>query len=356
MLKQYLYQSESFTYLKRRIYIALLPVFIVVFGVVLALLYISEGFIDPINITTFSLLIGVFALCWAVLIKKQEWFWRVELTVFTLATVLFLLRMYVAILENLGIQGDDHLGTVSYWTAIYYFLVFLTFRGVGALFISISTFTVIAAAAGYHVFFSLNANGDTIDTLIQFTIATLGNIVVLFYIQRMIESYLDAEITKYHANTDYLTRLPNRRKLDQILQQEKLASQEKGTFFTVSMFDIDYFKRVNDTHGHDAGDTVLQELSSLVSSHLYENETIGRWGGEEFLIIFSDTDLKKGNQRASEICQLIHRCQFPKVGRITCSFGIAQYKSNEALKDLLKRTDDALYAAKAKGRNRVESA
>jgi diguanylate cyclase (GGDEF)-like protein len=356
LLKQYLYQSESFTYLKLRIYIVLLPVFILVFGIVLALLYMNQGFIDPINIVTFSLLIGGLAICWAVLIKKQEWFWLVELTVFTLATVLFLLRMYVAILEDLGVQGDDHLGTVSYWASIYYFLIFLTFRGVWALFVSISTFSIIAATAGYHVFFSLNANGDTIDTLIQFTIATLGNIVVLFYIQRMIESYLDAEITKYHANTDYLTKLPNRRKMEQILQQEKQTFQDEGTLFTVCMFDIDYFKEVNDNHGHDVGDNVLQELTSLISGNLKENEHIGRWGGEEFLIIFSHIDLKKGSQRAATICQLIHQHDFPQVGRITCSFGIAQCERNEELKDLLKRTDDALYSAKANGRNRVEIA
>ncbi|WP_456271013.1 diguanylate cyclase [Bacillus sp. AK031] len=356
MLKQYLYQSESFTYLKRRIYIVLLPVFILVFGVVMALLYISEGYIDPINNVTFSLLITGLSIFWAVLVKKPERFWLVELSVFILATVLFLLRMFLAILDDLGVQGDVHLGTVSYWASIYYFLVFLTFRGAGALFVSISTFSLIAFVAGYHVFFSINANGDTIDTLMQFTIATLGNIVVLYYIQRMIETYLEAEITKYHANTDYLTKLPNRRKMEQILQQEKQTFQDDGTTFTVSMFDIDYFKKVNDTYGHDVGDKVLQELTSLISGNLKDNEYIGRWGGEEFLMIFSNSNLEKGKQRSTAICQLIHQHNFPEAGNITCSFGIAQYEKYEELKDLLKRTDDALYIAKAKGRNRVECA
>ncbi|WP_421385161.1 GGDEF domain-containing protein [Bacillus salacetis] len=356
MIKKYLYQNESFTALKRKIYITLLPVFIAAFVLVLAVLYVSQGFIDPLNGVSFSLLIGGLTWCWLAIVKKPSSFLIIELFIFTIAASLFLLRMLVVIVDDLGVQGDDHLGTVAYWTAIYYFLVFFTFRGKGALVTSLLSFSIVAVTGAYHIFFSSNVNGDTVDTVIQYSVATLGTIITLFYIQRMIEGYLESEITKIHANTDYLTKLPNRRRIEQILGTEVKKHASNGTPFTVSMFDIDFFKKVNDYFGHDVGDSVLQELTALILAEKRENEYFGRWGGEEFLLIFAGVTLDESRERAETICTLIHHHAFEKVSNLTCSFGLAEYDANEELKDLLKRTDEALYHAKDNGRNRVECA
>jgi diguanylate cyclase (GGDEF)-like protein len=356
LIKNYLYQNESFSALKRKIYITLLPVFIAAFILVLGVLYVSQGFIDPLNGVSFSILIGGLSICWLAIVKKPSSFWVIELVIFSIAALLFLLRMLEVIIDDLGVQGDDHLGTVAYWTAIFYFLVFFTFRGKGALIASLLSFSIVAATGAFHIFFSNNVNGDTVDTVIQYSIATLGTIITLFYIQRMIEGYLESEITKIHAHTDYLTQLPNRRRMEQILERESKKHETEGAPFTVSMFDIDFFKRINDYFGHDAGDSVLQELTTLILADKRENEYFGRWGGEEFLLVFTGVTLNEGRERAETICRIIHHHTFEKVNKVTCSFGMAEYIPNEELKDLLKRTDEALYHAKDNGRNRVECA
>jgi diguanylate cyclase (GGDEF)-like protein len=113
--------------------------------------------------------------------------------------------------------------------------------------------------------------------------------------------------------------------------------------------DVDYFKRVNDTYGHEVGDTVLKELSSLILNCLPANTYFGRWGGEEFLIItFSD-----GYRLAETVRMMIANHQFSKVDQITCSFGVAVSTKDCLPNDLIKRADEALYLAKENGRNQV---
>ncbi|MGM0845576.1 MAG: GGDEF domain-containing protein [Bacillota bacterium] len=356
MLKNHLYQSDSFTALKRKLYITLLPAFNIVFSLVLALLYIGQGYIDILNLITFSFLIGGLSLSWWGIVKKPALFWLIELIIFGLVTVLFLIRMMDAILLDLGVQGDDHLGTVSYWTALYYFLMFFTLRGKGALISAFTSYSMIVAAGLFHIFFSVNVNGNTIDTFIQFSAASFGMIIILYYVQRMIEGFLDMEINKVYANTDYLTKLPNRRHMEQLLENEMKKCREHETSLTVSMLDIDYFKRINDHFGHDTGDSVLIELTALIVDELRDDEYFGRWGGEEFLLIFPSKGLEAGSERAETLCTRINQQHFPIIQTLSCSFGVAEYTSNEQLKDLMKRTDLALYNAKENGRNRVECA
>ena len=117
--------------------------------------------------------------------------------------------------------------------------------------------------------------------------------------------------------------------------------------------DIDHFKKVNDVHGHQVGDQILKSIAEILHNRVRETDTLGRWGGEEFLIICPETSLQNALIMAENLRQSIADHDFPLVGRKTCSFGVACRFPRERGESLINRTDAALYTAKAKGRNLV---
>ena len=156
------------------------------------------------------------------------------------------------------------------------------------------------------------------------------------------------------ASTDKLTSISNRNRLDEILQQESQRAIRYSSSFGIIIVDIDYFKRVNDTYGHQVGDTVLQEIATILKTNLRKTDVVGRWGGEEFMIICTETDYQ-GIQSLSQILKKkISSNIFNINEQITASFGASLYQKNEDINKLIKRADDALYYAKEHGRNRAE--
>lgn len=153
--------------------------------------------------------------------------------------------------------------------------------------------------------------------------------------------------------TDKLTGLRNRVHLDYVLETEMRRSQRSGRPFGVIIVDIDHFKSVNDTCGHQVGDCVLQEFAKLISNSIRETDTAGRWGGEEFLIICPDTGPEGIAKLAKKICCEIAGHTFATVGNKTASFGTATFQEGDKVKDLIARADQALYHAKENGRNQV---
>jgi len=158
------------------------------------------------------------------------------------------------------------------------------------------------------------------------------------------------------ATTDSLTGLYNRRKLIDILEHELTRAKRYGNELSVVLFDIDNFKKINDTYGHDVGDYVLQQVTKLVKDNLRNVDVIGRWGGEEFLIVLPQTNLEGAKVVAEKVRKAIEQHSFAKVGRVTASFGVADYdvEKDKHIDDFLKKADIALYRAKNTGRNRVE--
>jgi len=157
------------------------------------------------------------------------------------------------------------------------------------------------------------------------------------------------------SHTDALTFLPNRKQIIGDLQREVIFSDRYGTPFSISMLDIDYFKRINDTYGHIVGDDVLRSLASELRNRIRYPDTIGRYGGEEFLIVLPHSPLKAAMEQAERLCKHT-RSLLIKSGEqeiaVTVSIGIAQYKiHNEDWETLLNRADAALYKAKHNGRD-----
>lgn len=158
---------------------------------------------------------------------------------------------------------------------------------------------------------------------------------------------------------DELTAVYNRRHLNELLETERARCTRSGEDFSVCILDIDHFKRINDGRGHLAGDLVLRHFAGEVRRSLRTIDSIGRFGGEEFLLVLPRTNIEQARLCAERIRRMTEDLGFPDFERefgITCSFGIAQYRTGEELKDMLARADTALYKAKNGGRNRVESA
>jgi diguanylate cyclase (GGDEF)-like protein/PAS domain S-box-containing protein len=155
------------------------------------------------------------------------------------------------------------------------------------------------------------------------------------------------------ASTDALTGAYNRRKFNEVLQGELARVKRYASPLTLIMFDIDYFKKINDTFGHQAGDEVLHKLALLVSKSIRDVDIFARWGGEEFAILIGDGDTLSPHSLAEKLRQLIETCPFAEVGKVTCSFGVTEYREGDDQKAIVKRADNNLYRAKAGGRNRV---
>jgi diguanylate cyclase (GGDEF)-like protein len=157
------------------------------------------------------------------------------------------------------------------------------------------------------------------------------------------------------SSTDPLTFLPNRRKIIVELQEEVIRSNRYGTPLSISILDIDHFKKVNDTYGHTTGDETLRSVAAKLKDHIRQPDTIGRYGGEEFLIVLPNSEVKAAAEQASRLCQQIRTTQIKannNVLSVTISIGIAQFRvGDENWEGFLHRADEALYRAKGNGRD-----
>ena len=158
------------------------------------------------------------------------------------------------------------------------------------------------------------------------------------------------------ATTDRLTGAWNRTYLEETLVAEMGRAERYRQPLSLLIFDIDHFKAINDTHGHLVGDEVLIELTRRVRAHLRAVDVLARWGGEEFVLLLPHCGGLEAQQVADKLRALVAEPPFPVAGQVTASFGLAQWQPEEPLDTWLKRADDALYAAKAAGRNRVRLA
>ena len=150
------------------------------------------------------------------------------------------------------------------------------------------------------------------------------------------------------ARTDPLTGAANRRSWDEEIDRELARARRTGDPLTVALIDMDHFKDYNDTHGHDAGDVVLQDLVTAIRAELRTGDVIARWGGEEFTLALPGCDLQQAHTIASRLLRIVPRGQ-------TVSIGLAQARAQDTPRALIERADTALYTAKDGGRNQVKA-
>ncbi|WP_303871855.1 GGDEF domain-containing protein [Acetobacterium wieringae] len=155
------------------------------------------------------------------------------------------------------------------------------------------------------------------------------------------------------AERDYLTQIYNRLKGHELLQREIARCNRYGQECAIIMLDVDFFKQVNDTYGHNSGDAVLIQLVKMLAREIRTVDVLSRWGGEEFLVLMPQIDAQGAKKAAERLRAVVEETAFTQGLRLTASFGVTTYKKGESPEAFIDRADKALYEAKQKGRNCV---
>ena len=162
------------------------------------------------------------------------------------------------------------------------------------------------------------------------------------------------EKMKKLATRDSLTGIYNRYQTNEEIDSQIIRIKRYSGSFALLMFDIDHFKLVNDTYGHDVGDYILQELSKTILNNIRESDKFGRWGGEEFMLILPETNKEEAIKLAEKLRNAIASYIFKDVSKVTVSVGVTTFNADDTKEELIKRVDNALYKAKEDGRNRIQ--
>lgn len=213
------------------------------------------------------------------------------------------------------------------------------------------------------VLWSMHAVGD-LSPVAEIVIGTLAAVVALTPLLYLLAFYplareirmrrrMEAELTKL-AMTDNLTKLSNRAKFYEVIERETERFRRHNQPLSILLFDIDGFKTINDTYGHNVGDDALKSLTRLVGAQLREVDYFVRWGGDEFIIVAPDTGIDKAAALAERARKVVEAHTFQTIGNYTITFSVAQFKASDTVDSFIKRADRGLYRAKEAGKNRVE--
>lgn len=171
----------------------------------------------------------------------------------------------------------------------------------------------------------------------------------------------DLEKMKREAHTDSLTGIANRKAFDEKLRDAAMATMEGGQDLSMLLIDVDFFKRINDVFGHQAGDQVIRVLAQTLQQNVKGRDTTARYGGEEFAVILPATTLEdaihvaENIRKSVEALYVVSENRGENIGKITVSIGVASFQMGEPLSRMFERADQALYLAKTNGRNQVMS-
>lgn len=214
---------------------------------------------------------------------------------------------------------------------------------------------------------NINFYTDDVNSLQKMTIAFSLIITLLsfYFLRRLFNSYMNT-ISSYQnkieiknrtlsklVNTDHLTKTNNRKSIESILQKEFKRAKRYDHPLSLMILDIDDFKNINDTYGHNVGDKTLRDLVKVILSNIRESDHFGRWGGEEFILVATETSLEEAMILAEKIRQNIETHEFSKLYKVTCSIGVVQYQNENDSDSLIHHADIALYKAKRQGKDKV---
>ena len=252
------------------------------------------------------------------------------------------------------------LAMAMFWMPLCYSSVFVFFPLRTALFASSAT---LLALTGPVVLAFATGHGARWDEsfpvlMTNLALAQLTYVLMLLAIARLRSDYTlttaRAQLLQTLAVTDPLTGLPNRRALNELLAAQVALARRGAQVLSVILIDVDHFKQINDQHGHAAGDSVLVQLAGLLQRQARISDSVGRWGGEEFLVVASATSISAVIELAERFRKAVAEAEFCHGRPVTISLGLAQALPGDNIDLLLKRADSALYRAKRLGRNRIE--
>ncbi|GGS29311.1 GGDEF domain-containing protein [Deinococcus knuensis] len=294
---------------------------------------------------------GMFVWLW----RRPDHLYTVALTELILEGVGAVARLAQTLLLDQAWYG---LGGYSYWMVTGYLIGSLILTPRRFLLVSGAQFGAMLAVSAAFWWSpatpqaARELHGNALLQLLLVHATVIAFLGVQHRLRRQyVQALVSAERQASLAHLDALTGLPNRRQLELWLR-EHLEGEVSAGPLSVILFDLDHFKAVNDTYGHDAGDRVLQGVARSARRAVREGDAVGRWGGEEFLILVRG-DARGAQQVAERLRRSLHQTLHPQVGAVTVSCGVAQASSREHPDALLRRADEALYAAKNAGRDTV---
>jgi diguanylate cyclase (GGDEF)-like protein len=215
---------------------------------------------------------------------------------------------------------------------------------------------------GWHLLVEQEANSGIrpIQNVFLLNLGISATITILIMVMVLLTVRRYQKRLEKSASTDSLTNLLNRHAFDFVFQQSLLDAERTRQPMCAILLDIDFFKKVNDKHGHLVGDHVLKEIAAIAKRSLRESDVLCRWGGEEFLILLKNCTLEKATSIAENLRSTIENNDFSRTTDltrtrlgVTVSMGVAECRSNETEDSVFERADQALYQAKANGRNSV---
>jgi len=351
-------QADPIEAVKRRLFLVATPIgcliMLVVWGIGLRQknLTISDVFFLPLLAVLLLLLV---VLLWRHTIHLRSF----ELIMYALVLA-YAVCEFVSIIITIVLTHGSFSADFSLWLPFVYILSFLILSTNRALLVSILFFLsmLILGVAACMDFLFKGMVFPNIALLLQVYFASAFYITLLYLVARIKEHYFSQcavsdDMSKL-AMIDSLTQLDNRRLLTQYLNEEVKRAERHNLLLSVLLMDLDWFKRINDSFGHNTGDKILQEVANELRQNVRTSDPFGRWGGDEFLCLAINSDGDQAVELAGRLRDALQRHQFSLVNIVTASFGVTTYQRGDTPETLIRRADLGLYKAKAGGRNRVE--
>ncbi|MDZ4718295.1 MAG: diguanylate cyclase [Roseiflexaceae bacterium] len=313
-----------------------------------------------INQVAYPLLVVAFITYLIILQIRPATLPIIEVLSFATLAVYMLIYVYAIIYHLVPNITIYDMAIFTQWFPLVYTSAFMFLRTRQARIASILIYLALLLPTLQQLIYSDAPimSSDIFALLLNMNIAHPVYIAVLVGIAQLKENFVqardDVANLSVAANVDYLTGVANRRAIVKTLQYAIEQAHATNRGLGVMLIDIDYFKNINDTFGHDSGDLILIRFAESIRNILPSNMPFGRWGGEEFLIIALNVTRDQALQLAEQLRSQLETIDYPEIGRVTASLGVAILTANDTLETLVKRADQRLYRAKENGRNRVE--
>jgi diguanylate cyclase (GGDEF)-like protein len=342
---------------KRLIFLIATPLGVVSLSLIWGISY-SAGALSWLDLYTiptlaFSLLI-LFSLLWSRRVSIQFF----EIFTYILLFLYFSLK-FASLLRDPIYAGSQIEMDFVLWIPFIYILGFIMLDIRRALIGSIAFF-IITLLLGSIVLvksFIFGNNSHNVSLLIEIIFASLLYIIILYMMARLREHYVTsqvmAEVMSKLAMTDSLTQVDNRRRLEKYIDEEVKRSDRHHLPLVLIMFDIDNFKRINDRFGHSTGDMVLVNTARLIKGSLRGSDHFGRWGGDEFICLATNTDEDTAIHLAERLRKELEQAKIMESFPVTGSFGLTRFVRGDTTDILVRRADLGLLRAKVNGRNQV---
>ncbi|HEY0721957.1 MAG TPA: GGDEF domain-containing protein [Gammaproteobacteria bacterium] len=326
-----------------------------------AAIWYQEEHLELINLLNrfaYPVLLAVTGLGALLLVVRPGSLQAVLSTVFV-TYVAYLLADYYYILADTLLAGSTssyELASLAQWLPLGYVASFVFYSPRVAVRTSLGIYLAISLPQWGLLLSNTEMDGQQLISVMLIShpvyIAALWGVAQLKTHARGVQSL--AKSMSVAATVDPLTGVANRRAMLHALQTVTGVLSNSGRPMALLLFDVDRFKGINDNFGHAAGDEVLITLSHRANAYLRASDLLGRWGGEEFIILALDQDESQALQMAERLRAELETIVYPQVGTVTVSIGVTAYIPGESIELFIKRADDALYQAKERGRNRVE--